>query len=147
MISGGSICSTDVSQPDILIPTLRYRDPASATTWLCDVLGFERHFVAEHDGQVVHAQLRRGNSLIFLGPDHPDDKYGMHSPLSLNGTNQCVYVATSGVDEHCAGARAAGAVIVTEPYDTPYGSREYSCLDPEGHVWCFGTYRGEPIDE
>jgi uncharacterized glyoxalase superfamily protein PhnB len=136
-----------MSQPDALIPTLRYRDPARAVEFLCSTLGFQRHFVAEEGGQVVHAQIRRGNSLLFLGPDHADDKYGMHSPLSLNGTNQCVCVAMSeDVDAHCDRARSAGAEIVTAPYDTPYGSREYSCRDFEGHIWCFGTYRGEPFE-
>ncbi len=134
------------SMPDKLFPTLRYRDPGAAVAWLCDALGFARHFVHEEAGQVLHAQLRRGDSLIFLGPDNPDDKYGMHSPLQLNGTNQCVCVAVSeDVDQHCERARAAGAAIVTEPYDTPYGAREYSCRDPEGHIWCFGTYYGEPL--
>lgn len=126
-------------------PTLRYRDPAAAIGWLCDAFGFERHFVADDDGAVVHAQLRMGEGLLFLGPDDVADKYGMHSPLALNGTNQCVCVGLDGdIDAHCAAAREAGAAIVTEPYDTPYGAREYSCRDPEGHVWCFGTYFGEP---
>ncbi len=134
-------------QPDAIYPTLRYRDPARAIKWLCDALGFAVHFVAEDGGQVVHAQIRRGNSLIFLGPDHADDKYGMHSPLALNGTNQCVCIATSeDIDAHCERARTAGAEIVTEPYHTPYGAREYSCRDFEGHIWCFGTYRGEPLE-
>ncbi len=136
-----------MTRSDILFPTLRYRDPARAVTWLQDVLGFTQHFVAEDGGRIVHAQLRRGQSLIFLGPDHADDPYGMHSPLALNGTNQCVCVAMSeDVDAHCSRARAGGAEIVTEPYDTPYGSREYSCRDFEGHIWCFGTYRGEPFE-
>jgi uncharacterized glyoxalase superfamily protein PhnB len=25
--------------------------------------------------------------------------------------------------------------------DQDYGSREYAARDPEGNVWCFGTYR------
>jgi uncharacterized glyoxalase superfamily protein PhnB len=134
-----------VSQAALFIPTLRYRDPAKAIPWLRDVLGLRATFVAEEAGTVVHAQLRLGDGLVFIGPDHADDKYGMHSPLALNGTNQCVCIAIDeGVDEHCANARIHGAEIVTEPYDTPYGSREYSLRDLEGHVWCVGTYRGEP---
>jgi uncharacterized glyoxalase superfamily protein PhnB len=136
-----------MAQPDLIIPTLRYRDPAQALQWLYKTLGFQPHFVADEAGKVVHAQIRRGNRLLFLGPDSANDKYGMHSPLSLNGTNQCVYVAiTENVDHHCAHARLMGAEIMTEPYDTPYGSREYSCRDLEGHIWCFGTYRGEPLE-
>ena len=95
---------------------------------------------------VVHAQLRLGDQLVMLGPDHANDKYGMHSPLALNGTSQCVYTALdSDPDAACENARRAGAEIITEPYDTPYGSSEWSCRDPEGHIWSFGTYAGEPL--
>jgi uncharacterized glyoxalase superfamily protein PhnB len=129
-----------------IFPTLRYRDPKSAISWLEQAFQFQQHFVADEGGQVVHAQLRIGDDLVMLGPDHADDKYDMHSPLELNGTNQCVYIALDGdVDEACERARAAGATIVTDPYDTPYGSREFSCKDPEGHVWSFGSYAGEPL--
>ena len=27
-----------------------------------------------------------------------------------------------------------------EPEDQPYGGRLYSALDPEGHLWNFGSY-------
>jgi uncharacterized glyoxalase superfamily protein PhnB len=129
-----------------IFPTLRYQDSSKAVEWLADVFGFDRHFVAEHEGTIVHAQLRVGDDLIFLGPDHEDDPYGMHSPLSLNGTNQCVCLALDeDIDAHCVRTRAKGAEIVVEPHDTPYGAREYSVRDPEGHIWCFGTYRGEPL--
>ena len=37
---------------------------------------------------------------------------------------------------------AAGAEIVMELYDTPYGSREYSARDPEGNPFCFGFNLG-----
>ena len=117
-----------------------------AIDWLSKTLGFVRHFVAEERGHIVHAQMRLGDALLMLGPDHPDDRYGMHSPLALNGTNQCVYVALDGnVDDAYDKAKTAGADIVTAPYDTPYGSREFTCRDPEGHVWSVGSYAGEPI--
>ena len=39
---------------------------------------------------------------------------------------------------------AAGADIIRKPGDTDYGSREFALRDPEGNLWSFGTYRGEP---
>jgi uncharacterized glyoxalase superfamily protein PhnB len=127
-----------------IIPILRYRDPRRAIAWLGRAFGFSVHFVAEEEGAILHAQLRLGEDLVFLGPDHPDDRYGMHSPLALNGTNQCVYISSDeDIDGLCRKAREAGATIVTDPYDTPYGAREYSCRDLEGHVWTVGSYRGE----
>lgn len=129
-----------------LISILRYRDPRMAIEWLANTLGFTRHFVAEEGGQIVHAQMRLGTALVMLGPDHQDDRYGMHSPLALNGTNQCVYIALDGdVDGAHAHVKATGTEIITEPYDTPYGSREFTCRDPEGHVWSIGSYAGEPV--
>ena len=33
-----------------------------------------------------------------------------------------------------------GAELVMAPADPDYGGRLYSCRDPEGHLWNFGTY-------
>ena len=46
----------------------------------------------------------------------------------------------SGVDDHCARARAAAAVITAEPEDQFYGDRTYRAVDPEGHVWTFSQH-------
>jgi uncharacterized glyoxalase superfamily protein PhnB len=43
-------------------------------------------------------------------------------------------------DPQYARSRAAGAKIVRELEDMPYGSREFSVRDPEGNLWSFGTY-------
>ena len=37
--------------------------------------------------------------------------------------------------------RDAGAEIVGPPYDTDYGSREFTARDLDGNVWSFGTYQ------
>jgi len=46
-------------------------------------------------------------------------------------------VRVSDVHGHCARARKAGALIVQEPTDFPYGERQYTAQDPSGHVWTF----------
>jgi uncharacterized glyoxalase superfamily protein PhnB len=43
-----------------------------------------------------------------------------------------VYVAVEDVEAVFASAKAAGATITRELNDTDYGSREFSCRDPEG---------------
>jgi uncharacterized glyoxalase superfamily protein PhnB len=35
---------------------------------------------------------------------------------------------------------ASGVVIEEGLVDRDYGSREFTCRDPEGNLWCFGTY-------
>jgi uncharacterized glyoxalase superfamily protein PhnB len=44
-----------------------------------------------------------------------------------------------GLDEHCARARAAGAIIAAEPEDQFYGDRTYRAIDLEGHRWTFAA--------
>ena len=53
---------------------------------------------------------------------------------------QSPYVIVADADAHYARAKAAGAEIVMDIKDEDYGGRGYSCRDPEGHVWNFGTY-------
>ena len=38
------------------------------------------------------------------------------------------------------GYSAAGAEIAIDIKDEEHGGRAYSCRDPEGHVWNFGSY-------
>jgi uncharacterized glyoxalase superfamily protein PhnB len=135
-------------RPNLLTPTLRYRDPAAAVDWLSRVFGMRAHFVAragdEPDAAVAHAQMKLGDALLFLGPDYDDDPYGMRTPLALPGTNQCVCIALDNVDEVYRKAVEAGAQTVNAPRKTPYGAYEFSVKDLEGHVWTVSDYRGEP---
>jgi uncharacterized glyoxalase superfamily protein PhnB len=57
---------------------------------------------------------------------------------------QNLYVDVANADEHYARAVAAGATIVEEPVDTPYGHRRYGALDVEGHRWYFAHERKTP---
>ena len=40
-------------------------------------------------------------------------------------------------------AEAAGAAILNPVHAAIAGVREYTCADPEGHVWTFSAYAGE----
>jgi uncharacterized glyoxalase superfamily protein PhnB len=71
----------------------------------------------------------------MLGSDRDDPRLGRRAGMGW------IYVAVADADEHCQTARRQGAEIVTEPFDTDYGSRDYTALDPEGNQWHFGTYR------
>jgi uncharacterized glyoxalase superfamily protein PhnB len=122
----------DGQKPDVY-PILRYRDPHAAIDWLCQAFGAEKLLVVPDDnGSVRHAELKLGNGAIMLGGDRDD-------PWGKVGT-AAVYVAIADPDAHYARATAAGAEIIRELNDTPYGSREYGAKDPEGNTWSFGTY-------
>ena len=125
-----------------IIPTLRYADAPAAIDWLCTAFGFERHLVVPgEDGDVAHAQLKRGNAMIMLG-GHRDDDFGrlMRLPEQAGGCTQSIYVVLPDVDAHCERARQAGAEVLREPMDEDYGGRGYTCRDLEGHVWTFGSF-------
>jgi uncharacterized glyoxalase superfamily protein PhnB len=53
---------------------------------------------------------------------------------------QSPYLIVEDVDGHHDRAVAAGAKVVYPLTDEPYGGRGYSCLDPEGNLWNFGSY-------
>jgi len=122
-------------------PFLRYADARTAVDWLCDAFGFERHVVFdEPDGSLVHAELRFGNGVVMLGQSK-EDALNLRTPRELGAVTGGVYAYVSDADAHHARAVAAGAEIVHPLRQTDYGSREYTCRDPEGNLWSFGTYR------
>jgi uncharacterized glyoxalase superfamily protein PhnB len=125
-----------------VIPTMLYRDAPAAIDWLCNVLGFERRAVYPSEGNTVaHAELTFGNGMIMLG-SAKEEGYGklVTTPEKLGGTTQSAYVIVTDSDALYERVKAAGAEIVRELNTTDYGSREFACRDPEGHLWNFGTY-------
>jgi len=128
--------------PATVIPTLRYRDAAAAVEWLCRAFGFEQRLVVPESGVVVHASLTFGNGMVILG-NQRDDEFGrlQKTPAEVGGVGtQSPYIIVADADAHHARAVAAGAKVVYPLKDEDYGGRGYSCRDPEGHLWNFGTY-------
>jgi uncharacterized glyoxalase superfamily protein PhnB len=118
-----------------IYPTLRYDDAAAAIRFLGDAFGFSiQELTSGSDGGIDHALAAYDNGLVMVSSRRPG------SGLFDHGTT-CLYVAVDDPDAHHHRARAAGAEIVMELTDQPYGSREYAARDPEGNVWAFGTYR------
>ena len=126
-----------------MIPTLRYKDAAAAVDWLCEAFGFEKHLVIPgEDGAITHAQLVFGNGMVMLGSAR-DDEFGrlQQPPSSVSSVvSQSPYIIVEDVDKHYARAIASGAEVVIPIKDEDYGGRDYSCRDPEGFLWNFGTY-------
>ncbi|MFC3675517.1 VOC family protein [Ferrovibrio xuzhouensis] len=131
-----------------MIPALRYRDAPAAIDFLCRAFGFSRHLVVpgETAGTVAHAQLTLGSGMIMLGSDTDDGRqseYGrlIRRPGELGGFNtQSTYVVVPEIDSHYARAVEQGAEILMELKPQDYGGKLYTCRDPEGHVWNFGSY-------
>jgi uncharacterized glyoxalase superfamily protein PhnB len=126
-----------------IIPCLRYRDAHAAIEWLCKAFGFQKHAVYENeDGGVEHAQLTFGSGMDMLG-EVSDNEFCRHiaQPDDICGREtQCACVIVSNCKSHYQQAKAAGALIVDDYAEKDYGGAGYSCHDPEGHLWYFGSY-------
>ncbi len=122
-------------------PCLRAHDARALIRFLVEVVGFEETVVYA-DGDVVHhAQLDwplGGGVMLGSMRDDPDD------PFPMRPGTFTAYVVVDSPDALHERVRAAGAEVVREPFDTDYGSRDFALRDPEGNLWSFGTYRGEP---
>ena len=116
-----------------------YKDPKVALAWLERAFGFRTSMLIDGpngDDSQLHAEMRFGSGMVSIGGEWNDT---MKSPQSVGGANTQtleVYIDED-VDAHCERARAAGAVIVREPQDEPWGDRRYRALDIEGHLWSF----------
>jgi uncharacterized glyoxalase superfamily protein PhnB len=126
---------------------LSYEDVGAAVEWLSRAFGFEESGQRFDDGEghVTHAELSLDGAIVFLGWPGPDYRgprrhaeeceqaaRWLATPWVVDG----VHVAVADVDAHYERARAAGAEIIREPDDLPFG-RLYSAADPEGHRWMF----------
>jgi uncharacterized glyoxalase superfamily protein PhnB len=125
------------------VPSLSYRDPKAALAWLERAFGFETTMAiegADGDASMSHYEMSfEGRGRIMVGGEWAD---WAKSPLSCGGAStQSVHVAVQGdLDEHCQRARAAGAVIVSEPEEQFYGDRTYRAFDLENHSWSFSVH-------
>lgn len=126
-----------------LMPLMRYRDLAESMGWLEQAFGFEKQIaVSDGDGAVIYGQMTYRGSLIMMGAvrDTDLDKL-MRQPDEVGGVEtQSCYLVVEDADAHYARAQESGAEVVLELKSDGLGRRGYSCRDPEGHIWNFGTY-------
>ena len=102
-----------------VIPELPFPDVREGAEWLCRAFGFkERLQIGDHRAQLVYDD---GAVVVIQGEAGPSH----------------VMVRVEDADAHRARAEAAGAKILSEPADHPYGERQYAAEDPAGHVWKF----------
>jgi uncharacterized glyoxalase superfamily protein PhnB len=128
-----------------IIPAIRYRNCLAAIDWLIAAFGFEKHAV--HLGpdniSVMHAQLTFGNGMVMLGSYENATEHSklivQPDEIGLRET-QTPCLIVSDADAIYATAKAAGASMVMDIADMPYGGRAFTCRDLEGHIWSIGSY-------
>ena len=125
-----------------IIPYLLYEDVGGALKFLAKAFGFKKHgeSILAADGTINHAAMQLGDATVMMGCPGP----GYRNPKRLGQTTLSLYVNVDDVDKHFKRARKAGATIIEEPLDTPYGDRRYGAEDPEGHQWYFAQTLRRP---
>ncbi|WP_374008419.1 VOC family protein [Leifsonia sp. LS-T14] len=122
-----------------LVIYLSYPEPGAVIEWL-QALGFSVRVTSEHDGRVVHSELRRGDAVVMVAGD--DAAYTRPPLVGVStGVGAYLVVDPAEVDELHAAAVLHGAQSVFPPEDTEWGTRRARVLDPGGREWSFGSYR------
>ena len=122
-----------------IIAYLYYKDVASVQRFLAKAFGFRKYGPANKDarGKIKHSAMMLGHDILMMGCPGPSYK----NPRELGQATQCLFINVVNVEEHFERARKAGAKIIQELGDTPFGQRRYGAEDPEGHQWFFGIQR------
>lgn len=134
---GGMTETTAQTRAPMVWPTFQARDARAMINFLTGI-GFVETAVYADGDDVQHAQLDwpEGGAVMF-GSHHPETDW------SRDPGTAGFYVVTDHVDAVAARVEPAGGRIVRQPENADYGNYEFSCADPEGNLWSFGTYRGE----
>jgi len=120
-----------------IVPHLIYDDPGAAIEWLSRVFGFHERRAARHtssDGLIERSQMEVCDSLITIGLP------SVHGGSPGGDVSTMLYVYVDNVDDHCQQATSAGARIVRQLADRPWGDRCYQVADLEGHQWTFAQH-------
>lgn len=125
-----------------VVPILVYGDVAKAIEWLCNAFDFSERLRFERNGVVSHAQLAFGDGAFMLG-----SQAGEYQAPRRGEVSQYVHVTVPDVEAHLARAQRHGVRILHGLQDTPFGERQYTAEDPEGHRWTFSQHIADVAPE
>ena len=133
-----SLIGMDLTIHSFLIPQT---DPDKAIAFYRDVLGFDVRNDVGYQGLhwiTVGPPGQPDTSIVLYPPQATpgitDAERAMIAEMMAKGTYAGVNLATSDVDATFAAVTAAGAPVVQEPTDQPYGIRDCAVRDPSGNL-------------
>src|SRR5215218_8387464 len=108
--------------PQTITPYLLYEDGEAAIDFLTRAFGFREVERTTGGAGGLHAELEleAGGGRIYLGQPPGD----FRNPAAVGRTSS-LYVLVDDVDAHHDRAKAAGAHIIEELNDLPFGHRRY----------------------
>jgi catechol 2,3-dioxygenase-like lactoylglutathione lyase family enzyme len=120
---------------------LPHDDPDAALAFYRDILGFEVRNDVGYAGMrwITVGPVGQQETSIVLSPPagHPgltDDERRTIAEMMAKGTYGIITFATNDLDDAFAQIQAAGAEVVQEPTEQPYGIRDCAFRDPAGNM-------------
>jgi len=121
-------------------PHLILDDAAKTIEWYKKAFGAEeRGRAVGPDGKIMHAELKIGNSIIYVN----DAMGGGKGPKALGGSPIGLWIYTQDADALFNKAVGAGATVAPGPMgqmqDQFWGDRCGTLIDPAGYHWTIAT--------
>lgn len=121
-------------------PYLVIKNAAKAIEFYKEAFGAtELTRLAAPDGNVMHAEIKIGDSPVMLSDECPE--YNSLSPLTIGGTAVSIVLYVEDVDTVVSRALAAGATVLMPVADQFWGDRMGTVADPFGHKWSIATHK------
>ncbi len=122
-------------------PSLVVRDSAKAIEFYKRALGAQEITrMPGPDGKIMHAELKIGDSVVFIADENPQ-MGNIKSPQTLGGCTGVLHVYVPNVDELFKQAISAGGKESMAVADQFWGDRYGSFIDPFGYSWGVATHK------
>ena len=130
-------------------PHLTVRDAAKAIAFYKAAFGAqERNCLTAPDGRVVHAELKFGDSIVFLADEFPGMPGGTVAPETVGGRRTGgINLYVEDADTLFEQAVRAGATPVMPVADQFWGDRHGAVLDPFGQLWSVSTHKEDLTEQ
>ncbi len=116
-------------------------DPEAALAFYQDALGFELRNDVGYEGMrwlTMGPPNQPGTSVVLYPPDADpgitEDEKKVIAEMMAKGTFAMINLATDDLDAAFERLQTAGAEIMQEPTDQPYGVRDCAVRDPAGNM-------------
>jgi PhnB protein len=125
-------------------PYLIQRDAKRALEYYKKAFGAEiKMSMPAPDGRVMHAEIKIGDSMIFLCDEFPERSPETKSPQSAGCVTSTIFLYVQDVDTVFKKAVEAGARVIMPVSDMFWGDRFGTVADPFGHHWGIATRKEE----
>ncbi len=129
-----------------ITPHLTVSDSKKAIEFYKKAFGAEECGISEMpDGKVIHAEIKIGDSYVFLHDEFPE--MGALGPAARGGSSTSLCISVVDVDKSFPQAVEAGCTVMMPLDNQFWGDRYGVVVDPFGHVWELCTHKEDVAPE